>query len=77
MAILKTSWGTKRKAPAKKVEEKKVVPEKKKKVVAPKVEDIIMEAKVTVIEDPTAEEFIATLPKKQRGVKKVNIENQE
>lgn len=77
MAILKTSWGTRRKAPIKKIEEKKIVPEKKKKVASPKVEDEIMETKITVIEDPTAEEFIATLPKKQRGVKKVNIENQE
>ena len=64
MAILKTSWGTKRKAPTKKVEEKKVVPEKK----VVKKESVIE----APIEDPTAEELIATLPKKQqRGSKKV------
>ena len=77
MAILKTSWGTKRKAPTKKVEEKKLVPENKKKVASPKSDDSIMQTIATVFEDPTAEEFIATLPKKQRGVKKVNIDNQE
>ena len=76
MAILKTSWGTKRKALIKKIEEE-IVPEKKKKAAFPEVEDSIRENNIDMIEDLTAEEFIATLPKKQRGIKKINIDNQE
>ena len=75
MAILKTSWGTKRKASIKKIEEK-IVPEKKK-AAFPEAEDSIMEVNMDMIEDLTAEEFIATLPKKQRRIKKINIDNQE
>ena len=68
MAVLKTSWGT---AP-KKVER---VPEKKKEVItASKAKKVIKETPPVITEDTTAEEIIATLPKKQRGVKKVNIE---
>ena len=61
MAVLKTRW----KAPlAPKKEEVKKVPEKKVVKKEPVIE--------APIEDPTAEEFIATLPKKQqRGSKKV------
>ena len=76
MAILKTSWGTKRKAPIKKIEEE-IVPEKKKEAAFPEAEDSIMEVNMDMIEDLTAEEFIATLPKKQRRIKKINIDNQE
>ena len=61
MAVLKTRW----KAPlSPKKEEVKKVPETK----VVKKESVIE----APIEDPTAEEFIATLPKKQqRGSKKV------
>ena len=61
MAVLKTRW----KAPlAPKKDEVKKVPEKKVVKKEPVIE--------APIEDPTAEEFIATLPKKQqRGSKKV------
>ena len=61
MAVLKTRW----KAPlAPKKEEVKKIPEKKVVKKEPVIE--------APIEDPTAEEFIATLPKKQqRGSKKV------
>ena len=61
MAVLKTRW----KAPLlPKKEEVKKVPEKKVVKKEPVIE--------APIEDPTAEEFIATLPKKQqRGSKKV------
>ena len=65
MAIIKTRWTTP--FPAK--EEVKVsIP---KKSVEPKVEE---KPAAPVVEDPTAEEFIATLPKKKREVKQVNIE---
>ena len=61
MAVLKTRW--KAPLPPKKEEVKKV-PEKKVVKKEPVIE--------APIEDPTAEEFIATLPKKQqRGSKKV------
>ena len=65
MAVLKTRW----KAPLPKKEEVKKVPEKK--VVK---EEFVIETPIVEkpIDDPTAEEFIATLPKKQqRGSKKV------
>ena len=66
MAVLKTRW----KAPLPKKEEVKKVPEKKVAIEEkPVIEEAIIEK---VIDDPTAEEFIATLPKKQqRGSKKV------
>lgn len=71
MAVLKTSWGT---APKKEVK----VPEKKKEVItSTKAKKVIEQKPIIITEDTTAEEIIATLPKKQRGVKKVNIENQE
>ena len=68
MAIIKTRWAT----PLPKKEEvvKMPVP-KKKKSVEPKVEE---RPAAPVVDDPTAEEFIATLPKKKREVKKANIE---
>ena len=65
MAIIKTRWAT----PFPVKEEVKVsIP---KKSVEPKVEE---KPAAPVVDDPTAEEFIATLPKKKREVKKVNIE---
>ena len=70
MAVLKTSWGT---APKKDVK----VPEKKKEVITSTKAKKMLEQKPVITEDTTVEEIIATLPKKQRGVKKVNIENQE
>ena len=65
--ILHTRWDVP-KQPEKKVEKK--LPEKKK-FVEPKVE---VKPTVPAVEDLSAEEFIATLPKKKREVKKVNIE---
>lgn len=65
--ILHTRWDVSKK-PEKKVEKK--LPEKKK-FVEPKVEE---KPVAPAVEDPTAEEFIATLPKKKREVKKVNID---
>lgn len=66
MAVLKTRW--KAPLPPKKEEVKKV-PEKKVVKKEPVIEAPIVEKP---IDDPTAEEFIATLPKKQqRGSKKV------
>ena len=64
MAVIKTRWDK----PLPKKEEVKI-PEKK--FVEPEVK---VEPAVPAVEDPTAEEFIATLPKKKREVKKVNIE---
>ena len=71
MAVLKTSWGV---AP-KKVE--KALEKKKEVITAAKAKKVIKEEIPVITEDTTAEEIIATLPKKQRGVKKVNIENKE
>ena len=65
MAVIKTRWAK----PLPKKEEVKAPI--KKKSVEPKVE---VKPAAPVVEDPTAEEFIATLPKKKREVKKVNIE---
>ena len=70
MAVLKTSWGT---APKKDVK----VPEKKKEVITSAKAKKVLEQKPVITEETTVEEIIATLPKKQRGVKKVNIENKE
>lgn len=67
MAVLKTSWGA---APKKAVK----APEKKKEVITPSKAKKMIEKKPVITEETTAEEIIATLPKKQRGVKKVNIE---
>ena len=65
MAVIKTRW--KAALPEKEVEEK--LPEKK--AIAPKVEEVEKKVEMPVIDDPTAEEFIATLPKKQQRGKKV------
>lgn len=65
MAVIKTRW--KAALPKKEAEEK--FP--KKKAIAPKVEEVEKKVEMPVIDDPTAEEFIATLPKKQQRGKKV------
>ena len=65
MAVINTRWSK----PLPKKEEVKAPI--KKKSVEPKVE---VKPAAPVVEDPTAEEFIATLPKKKREVKKVNNE---
>ena len=67
MAVLKTRWKS---APAvEKPKEVKKIPEKK--IIIPVVEEQQESMTPTVVEDPTAEEFIATLPKKQTSRKKV------
>lgn len=68
MAVLKTRWATpvlnREKPVAIKVEEEKVT--------IPVVEEVIEEVKLPEItEETTAEEIIATLPKKQRAKKTV------
>lgn len=68
--ILHTRWNVNKVTPKK--EEPKKIPEKKK-IVEPKVEVAKKEAPA-VIEDPTVEDFIATLPKKKREVKKIITE---
>ena len=64
MAVIKTRWSK----PLPKKEEVKLP---KYKVVEPKVE---VEPAAPVVDDPSAEEFIATLPKKKREVKRAKIE---
>ena len=64
MAVIKTRWN--KPLP---VKEEVKIPEKK--VIAPKVEEVEKKVEMPVIDDPTAEEFIATLPKKQQRGKKV------
>ena len=69
MAVLKTRWKSTPQVVEKPKEEKKI-PEKK--IIIPVVEEqqkSIIPA--TLVEDPTAEEFIATLPKKQTSRKKI------
>jgi hypothetical protein len=67
MAILKTRWN---KPVLKETEDNTIIPEKK--VIIPVVEEQPETiTPVAVVDDPTAEEFIATLPKKQPSRKKV------
>ena len=61
MAVLKTRW--KSASTVEKPKEEKKIPEKK--IIIPVVEEQQESITPTVVEDPTAEEFIATLPKKQ------------
>ena len=69
MAVLKTRWKS---APVveKPKEEKKI---SEKKIIIPVVEEQQESITPTVVEDPTAEEFIATLPKKQSRKKVTKI----
>lgn len=67
MAVLKTRW--KSTPVVEKPKEVKKIPEKK--IIIPVVEEQQESMTPTVVEDPTAEEFIATLPKKQTSRKKV------
>ena len=64
MAVIKTRWNK----PLLTKEEVKIP---KKKAITPKVEEVEKKVEIPVIDDPTAEEFIATLPKKQQRGKKV------
>ena len=69
MAVLKTRWKS---APVvEKPKEEKIIPEKK--IIIPVVEEQQESITPTVVEDPTAEEFIATLPKKQSRKKVTKI----
>ena len=69
MAVLKTRWKS---APViEKPKEEKKIPEKK--IIIPVVEEQQESITPTVVEDPTAEEFIATLPKKQSRKKVTKI----
>jgi hypothetical protein len=69
MAVLKTRWKS---APiVGKPKEEKKIPEKK--IIIPVVEEQQESITPTVVEDPTAEEFIATLPKKQSRKKVTKI----
>ena len=69
MAVLKTRW--KSAPPVEKPKEEKKIPEKK--IIIPVVEEQQESITPTVVEDPTAEEFIATLPKKQSRKKVTKI----
>lgn len=69
MAVLKTRWKS---APiVEKPKEEKKIPEKK--IIIPVVEEQQESITPTVVEDPTADEFIATLPKKQSRKKVTKI----
>lgn len=69
MAVLKTRWKS---APiVEKPKKEKEIPEKK--IIIPVVEEQQESITPTVVEDPTAEEFIATLPKKQSRKKVTKI----
>ena len=69
MAVLKTRWKS---APTvEKSKEEKKIPEKK--IIIPVVEEQQESITPTVVEDPTADEFIATLPKKQSRKKVTKI----
>ena len=69
MAVLKTRW--KSALPVEKPKEEKKIPEKK--IIISVVEEQQESITSTVVEDPTAEEFIATLPKKQSRKKVTKI----
>ena len=69
MAVLKTRW--KSASTVEKPKEEKKIPEKK--IIIPVVEEQQESITPTVVEDPTAEEFIATLPKKQSRKKVTKI----